>query len=854
MDEPGGQPSAAAALHESRSAGGRPPRPPGGKALLRLLSELGSTGLVGYADEVLSTAVPGERRDAFAEAVGPLVLTPSATPGDGAAAPDQGPSDPGPDLPEVAAAYGEAAAELTPTVPGQPFWRSLGPWTIPNGQTYGSSRINVSGRVSCVAIDPGNPAHLLCGSAAGGVWESRDRGASWAPRTDQAATLTVGALCFARTAPATVLCGTGEGNWWSYLGQGVLRSTDGGTTWSTLCTAPFVGDGFYDLVIDPADASVVVAGTRGGLWSSSDGGATWTRRRTLPCWSVSVRPTGGAGAEWLAACSDGVQVSTDRGVTWSAVSISGAPASFHRLAVAISPSDPTVAYAWGSTGSSAYLFRRSGSSWSAQTTPPGVSVGQDWYDWFLAVAPDTSDQVYVGAIDSYRGDRSGGSWTWMPMSAKSSGDSIHPDQHAVAISPAEPATVYVGSDGGLYRSPDRGVHFQHLNNGLVITEIEYLTQDFGDVRFLLCGTQDNGSERYLGSPVWEHVNDGDGGDCGTYRDDARTVFCTRYDMTPFRSGSRGAWGSWTYVPPPIPSSENRLFYPPLELSATTGKTVAMGAGSIWVSRDLAASWTSVALPSGAECSALAVPGPDDVFAGCTDGRVFHTRWNGSAWGNATALGTPRTGAYVSDLEVDPADQSRMWLTHRTFGGGRVWSSTDGGTNWTDRTAGLPGLPVNAVTVDPANRNRVWVAADLGVYQSLDGGQTWSTFANGLPNCFIGDLVFHPHARLLRAGTRNRGAWEVDVDGPMTAPWVGVQWNGALAANETRRWFTFNWPAVWHVIWTVMPTSVRPGNPQVTWTTGVERASTERATYWIQVTNLTPDPLTFEGRFAVLSRH
>jgi hypothetical protein len=253
------------------------------------------------------------------------------------------------------------------------------------------------------------------------------------------------------------------------------------------------------------------------------------------------------------------------------------------------------------------------------------------------------------------------------------------------------------------------------------------------------------------------------------------------------------------------------------------------------------------------CSALSIPGPDDVYAGCTDGRIFHTRWSGSAWGSATALGTPRS-AYVSDLEVDPADQNRIWATHRLFGGGRVWSSADGGTTWTDRTAGLPGIPMNAVTVDPANRNRIWVAADLGVYQSWDGGASWTSFASGLPNSLIGDLVFHPHARLLRVGTRNRGAWEVDVDGALTAPWLGTQWNGSLAGNQTQRWFTFGWPAVWHMVWTVMPTSVRPGSPQVTWTTGVERASTEYATYWIQVTNLTPDPLTFEGRFAVLSRH
>jgi hypothetical protein len=187
-------------------------------------------------------------------------------------------------------------------------------------------------------------------------------------------------------------------------------------------------------------------------------------------------------------------------------------------------------------------------------------------------------------------------------------------------------------------------------------------------------------------------------------------------------------------------------------------------------------------------------------------------------------------------------------------GGRVWRSTDGGTSWTDRSAGLPQLPLNAVEVDPVNSNRVWVAADLGVYQSTDGGASWQSFSSGLPNAFIGDLLYHRHARVLRAGTRNRGTWEIPVDGWMTQPVCGVQWTGTLAGSQTKRWFSWGWPATWHVLWTVMPTSVRSGAPQVSWTVQVERGDAEYVTYWIAVTNLTPDPVTFEGRFAILSRY
>jgi hypothetical protein len=84
-----------------------------------------------------------------------------------------------------------------------------------------------------------------------------------------------------------------------------------------------------------------------------------------------------------------------------------------------------------------------------------------------------------------------------------------------------------------------------------------------------------------------------------------------------------------------------------------------------------------------------------------------------------------------------------------------------------------------------------------------------------------------------------------------AQWVGVQFTGRIPARGTQRWYTFNWPAHWHVLWTVMPTSPRPGAPQLRFRTRVERANDRYATYWIDVVNLVDAPVDLEGRFAVL---
>lgn len=82
--------------------------------------------------------------------------------------------------------------------------------------------------------------------------------------------------------------------------------------------------------------------------------------------------------------------------------------------------------------------------------------------------------------------------------------------------------------------------------------------------------------------------------------------------------------------------------------------------------------------------------------------------------------------------------------------------------------------------------------------------------------------------------------------------VNVQFTGSLAPNQTRRWFTYNWPAQWHVVWYMMPTSPAPGAAQVEWDVEVERASMDYVTYWITVKNLTPNNVNFEGRYAILN--
>lgn len=201
------------------------------------------------------------------------------------------------------------AALFRETDPAQSLaWTPLGPAPIGQGQTFGSPRVAVSGRVSTVVFDPGyngsSNQTVYLGAAQGGVWRSRDNGATWTPLTDDQPSLAMGAIAIDPTNPNVIYAGTGEAHLSgdSYYGAGLLKSTDGGATWTQIAgpisaseprQPAFLNAAFHTLVVDPTTPSTLYAATTIGLvsgatgattfpplgdrgvWKSTDGGMTW---------------------------------------------------------------------------------------------------------------------------------------------------------------------------------------------------------------------------------------------------------------------------------------------------------------------------------------------------------------------------------------------------------------------------------------------------------------------------------------------------------------------------------------------------------------------------------------------------
>jgi photosystem II stability/assembly factor-like uncharacterized protein len=371
----------------------------------------------------------------------------------------------------------------------------------------------------------------------------------------------------------------------------------------------------------------------------------------------------------------------------------------------------------------------------------------------VAALPTDRSLVYLGAIDAYRGRLSGTTWTWKNISTNGN-NSIHPDQHALTFAPDDSKVIYAGNDGGLFRSANNGDTWTALNKGLGITEVEYLGSDPNTSKWLMAGTQDNGTIRYTGALQWDHIADGDGGDCGVNQLNPNEVYHSFYNVSLERSTNKG--NTWTWLAPPAVGS---LFYPPVEVS---GATVVIGGTSLVITRTGMPPWSTVSLglPSGDGASAMRAIDANTFLVGTTKGRMLRAAWNGTTW-KITTLTSPAP-RYISCISVDPSNPLRIWVTISQVGGGRVYRSDDAGVTWIDCSAGVPAIPINAVVVDPANFKRVWVSADVGVYQSTDLGASWTAFSTGLPNALAVDLLFHKQDRVLFCATRNRGVWAIRV--------------------------------------------------------------------------------------------
>ncbi|MDQ7008161.1 MAG: hypothetical protein Q9Q40_13115 [Acidobacteriota bacterium] len=630
-----------------------------------------------------------------------------------------------------AASAGDAAA-----FPLTGRWIGVGPTLIP-GRVTGLSRV------------AGREGWLLAAMADGGAWLTRDNGGHWEPLTDREATQASGAVAADPRNPRRLYWATGEGNGAvdNYGGIGVLRSTDGGLTWTA---SDRFSASFRCLEVDPADSERLWACGAAGIYRSDDGGASWTQvGGGLPTdaggTDLAFRPNQPS-VIFASIWGRGLWRSEDSGGSWVQVE-GGLPTDLGRNVLDICRADPQImVVAPGTNGGGLYRSTDGGVTWSQVSQAPAHCGGQCWYDNTVAIAPDDCSTIYLGGVGFHISRDSGASWT--QTSAP-----IHVDHHALLTGPD--GEVVVGNDGGVYRSTDWGETFTNISLGLPTTQYYGACSSDVEAGMLMGGTQDRGSHRRRDADGWAIVLGGDGGMCAI----AGSRLMGEYQNTALRR-SLDTGASWQNAESGIKPDDPRAWVGIIEKDPSDASTLYVGTHRVYRTVDFHDTpWDDILGPIyyGRMVSALAVSPADRnvLWVGYEFGGLFRT--TGALAPNPAFDNVKQNlpNRNIRRVVPDGTDPAKAWIVLGGYGYPKIMLTTDGGTTYTDVTGDLPDVPVNDLVADPGDTAILFAATDLGIYRSLDGGANWTGFSDGLPLAAVTDLFEHVADGRLIASTHGR---------------------------------------------------------------------------------------------------
>ncbi|MFD7324343.1 glycosyl hydrolase [Streptomyces sp. NPDC059875] len=595
---------------------------------------------------------------------------------------------------------------------------------------------------------------------------------------------------------------------------GVCESTDGGVNWTVLNEFGLFSDMVVLRMPGPQGTVKVIAAAFGqALWTSTRTNGTWSAWTVinspgLPTAGtferVAMTQQTGNPALVLALFSffpgfSALARTTDGGATWSAVPMrlnypaasTTFPSAGHVHQFTVPAADmiaPTAPHTYTSTsaGASAHThtasftaqeFARLAGGGRVTLTTNDVAghthtavfgfTDQSWWALNVAVHPTDPNIVFVAERSLWRSSTGGGVFDHIA--------DVHADHHALVFDPGNPATCWAANDGGVEISTDTGVTWSHRNRDLATLQFESLSLHPEWENVMLGGTQDNGVQRYAGTPAWTLSRGGDGGFTAIDPSKPTRMFMQYTYTDILRSDNAGA--SWLSKRSGI-SDDKAEFYGPFALDPATPTTCYFGGGLLWRSANSGDTWSAVWAAPGSPITAIAVHPTDStiVYAGTKDGHVHQYRRTGATWNPPDVTRTdltagPLPSVCVSDIAVDTA--GTVWVTFAglfsseapgEFSNDHVYRRGVTDTVWTSRSNGLAQAnPINSIVIDPANANRLFCGGDIGVFRTEDAGLTWLPWDQGLPNAPVFDLVLHAKSRLLRAATHGRSVWERPVD-------------------------------------------------------------------------------------------
>ncbi len=688
-----------------------------------------------------------------------------------------------------------------------------------------------SGRVSDFAVQPGHPEIQYVATAGGGLWKTVNRGTTWTPIFEDENSSSIGVVALDPKNPNIVWVGSGENNSQRSVGygDGVYKSLDGGKNWTNM---GLKNSGHISMIrFHPDNSDIIWVAAQGPLWNSGgdrglyrtdDGGKTWTKildidpdtgvnefvvnpddpdvivastyQRRRHVWTLIDGGPGG-----------GIHKTTDGGKTWRKIESELPEGDMGRIGLAAAPSEPNVIYAIIEADAKERGVYRStdfGETWEKRSNH--ITSSPQYYNE-LYVDPSDPDRIY--SIDTYTSVSEDGGKTWRQLSYKYK----HVDDHAVWIDPDNTEHLYIGGDGGVFETWDRGETWRHVRN-LPATQFYRVTPDNDAPFYNVCGgTQDNHSlcgpsrTRFtdgITNADWWIAQSGDGFKPQIDPTDANVVYAQsqngglgrfdritgeRLSITP-RPGSGENNYKWNWSSPLIisPHNSSRLYYAAERLFRSDDRGESWQAVSGDLTRQIDRNalevmgrvWSVDAVAKNASTSMYgSIVALDEsplveglLYVGTDDGLIQVSEDGGQNWRKTDSFGDVPNMSLVEDIIASQVDRDVAYAVFDNHKRGDfkpyVLRTSDRGRTWHMISSGLPTRgSAHTIAEDDVDPNLLFVGTEFGLFFTNDGAATWHELTS-LPTVAVRDLEIQRREDDLVVGTFGRGIYILDDYSPL----------------------------------------------------------------------------------------
>ncbi len=715
---------------------------------------------------------------------------------------------------------------------------------------------NIAGRVRAVLIDRRDPSGntIFSGGVAGGLWKCTNfkTGPIWTKLVDTLPNLAITCIAQDPTNLNVMYAGTGEG-WFNsdaVRGNGILKTTDGGNTWGFISTTRSASGGNFDFVQDIVVTStgIVYASARsifcstvngppgGGVLRSTDG-TNFTRvigNTTTTCTDAAnyrgadlelasngdlYATTGfqstaslNLGRIWRSPASLGSAQGTAG--NWTEITPSG---TWRRIEIAVAPSNSNVIYALLQAGSNNAIggIRRSdnaGVTWDSLPLPVWCDQGntstdftrtQAWYDLIARVDPTNPLVCYIGGVDILKTTDGGGTWAQVTQWAGgcSGLPQVHADQHEILFIGNSSQEMIAANDGGLYYSPNAGAAWGSRNTNYNITQFYSVDLHPTLTNYILGGTQDNGTQRFIdagmnatspvlgGDGAFTHIDQNGNGSIQIASLTGNNYRYSRDNGNSFQVVAGGSSAVGRFINPTDYDDVNDVLLGAHNVDNLTLVTnLPTGTGTPTVNQ------VPLAALNGRQVSAVKF----DPNSSTGDAWIAGSNSSGSPviirLQNAhtttpvvtTNFTFPTTllpaAAYISSIDVEEGNPNRVVITASNYGVTSVLQSVDAGLNWVslDGNGSLPDIPVRWVVIAPANAilsspsagaGGLIIGTELGVWTT---SQVNGTATNWVPNnqqfplTRIDMIKYRKSDYIMAAATHGRGIFTTMIPSTSTS--------------------------------------------------------------------------------------